>query len=292
MLKSMTAYARASLKKRVGRFSVEIQSVNRKYLEVQTSLPHELIRFDSNIKKKIGEHVERGQVSVKVFVEFEGEAPYSVKPNLPFLRQIKNAFHEICDELKIEGELKADKLLFQKGVLIYDEELPNEEEYLEAIYEILELALSQLAKMKEKEGSILSKDIEERLKLLQNSIEEIAVLASGVEEKLREKLIAKLNEVSPGFIENEERILKEVCLFADKADITEEITRFKSHIEQFFTILKASFSSGKTIEFLIQEMNREVNTIGSKSADLKVTKLVIEMKRELERIREQIQNVE
>ncbi|HRD56219.1 MAG TPA: YicC family protein [Parachlamydiaceae bacterium] len=288
----MTAYARSSLKKRVGRFSLEIQSVNRKFLEIHAVLPHELMRFDAFIKKKIGEHVGRGQINVRLFAEFEEEAPYVVKANLPLVRQIKDAFHAICDDLKISGELKADQLLFQKGVLKFEEEFPNEGDYLEAIEEVLTAALNQLTLMKEKEGSLLLKDIEERLQLLGKTIQKMELLSSDAEKKLHDRLIAKLNEVVPGFIENEERVLREVCLFAEKADITEEITRFKSHIEQFFALLKTANLVGKTLEFLIQEMNREVNTIGSKASDLNITKLVIEMKTELERIREQIQNVE
>lgn len=292
MLKSMTAYSRSSLKKRVGRFSLEIQSVNRKFLEIQTFLPQEFLRFDMLIKKKIHDTIGRGHINVRLFAEFEEETPFSLKVNLPLIHQIKNAFDVICNELKINGELKVDKLLFHKGILVQNEELPNEGEYLEAIEELLKITLNELIIMKDYEGSVLSKDIEARLKLLEKSIQEVQLLSSLVEKKLHERLISKINEVVPGFIQNEERVLREVCLFAEKVDITEEITRFKSHIQQFFTHLNEPTTSGKTLEFLIQEMNREVNTIGSKASDLNITKYVIEMKSELERIREQVQNVE
>lgn len=293
MLKSMTAYARASVKKTVGRFVVEIQSVNRKFLEVNTMLPQELFRFDGEIKNLISDVVSRGQVTVKLFAEYDDETPVSVKPNLPLVRQIKNAFDSMIKELDIQDHFTLDLLKDEKKVLLYTEEFKNEEEYLFAIKEVMKSALSTLLDMKIKEGNSLLEDIQGRVNKLQKSIEQIEVLSPECAPKLREKLIAKLNEVMPGFIENEERVLREVCLFAEKVDIAEEITRFKSHIQQFTDLLNSkSDTIGKTLEFLTQEMNREINTIGSKAAHIEITKQVIEVKAELERIKEQIQNVE
>lgn len=293
MLKSMTGYARASIKNKIGRFVVELQSVNRKFLEINTSLPQELIRFDGEVKKWVGQHIARGHINVKLFVDFDHESPISVKPNLPLVREIKNAFDMINKDLNLESSFDTSKLIEKNGVLLFTEEFPNEEEYRSSLKNVINSGLIDLNRMKTAEGVSLMEDIEKRLNNLKTSIDQIELLAPNAVLKQREKLIAKINEVVPGIIENEERILREICLYAEKVDIVEEITRFNSHIEQFFDLLKSDAGTiGKTLEFIIQEMNRETNTIGSKSPQIEVSKLVIEIKSELERIREQIQNVE
>lgn len=293
MLKSMTAYARASIKKEIGRFVVEIQSVNRKFLEITTHLPHELIRFDGEIKKWVGESVARGQIHFKLFVDFDRHTPVAVKPNIPLIRQIKDAWDKIAEDLGTESKFSLDLLKDEKGVLLYTEEFEDEEIYREAIKEAVDIALKELMVMKQVEGIALSHDIKLRIELLQKSIDQIELLAPNSTVKFREKLLSKLNEFLQGVVENEERILREVCLFAEKVDIAEEITRFNSHLKQFTDLLNSeSGTIGKTLEFLLQEINRETNTIGSKASNVEVSRLVIEIKSELERIREQIQNVE
>jgi uncharacterized protein (TIGR00255 family) len=293
MLKSMTAYARAQAKKPVGRFVVEIQSVNRKFLEINASIPQELLRFDGEIKKWIGELLHRGQINFRLFVDYTSITPVSVIPNLPLVQQLKKAWDKIANELGIDESFTLDLIKEEKGVLLYTEEFQDEEIFRQGIKEAVDQALSDLIKMKKTEGSHLLDDINKRLDSLKLSIEQIELFAPEATLKYREKLIGKLMEVSPGFIENEERILREICLFAEKIDIAEEVTRFKSHLKQFSDLLNSdSGTIGKTLEFLVQEINRETNTIGSKASHIEVSKLVIEIKSELERIREQIQNVE
>jgi len=293
MLKSMTAYARASLKKSIGQFVVEIQSVNRKFLEINSALPHELLRFDGEIKKWIGESISRGQINVRLFVDFAHSSPITVRPNLPLTRQIKLAWDKIAEDLNIPANFSLNLLKDEKGVLLFNEEFDDEEVYHVAIKETVDSALHELMKMKLTEGKELLKDIKSRHEKLANSIEQIELLAYDATAKYRERLINKINEVVPGFIENEERVLREVCLFAEKVDIAEEITRYKSHLKQFSDLLNSdSGTIGKTLEFLVQEINRETNTIGSKASNVEVSRLVIEIKTELERIREQIHNVE
>lgn len=293
MLKSMTAYARASTKKSIGHVVIEIQSVNRKFLEINNVLPQELLFLDCEIKKWIGEYVTRGQINLRLFVQYENASPITVKPNLPLVRQIKNAWDAVAEELKVSEPFKLELLLQEKGILLYTEEFSEKEAYIKAIHETLALALTDLMEMKAKEGENLRKDIAQRIDNIQRFVEQIEVFAPDATKKYREKLIEKINEVHPGFIENEERILREICLFAERVDIAEEVTRLKSHLKQFNDLLKGEVASvGKTLEFIVQEMNREANTIGSKASLVEVSKLVIEIKSEIERIREQIQNVE
>lgn len=293
MLKSMTAYGRSSAASKVGRFTVEIQSVNRKHLEVNTFLPKELLRFDTDIKKWIAQEVFRGQVNVRVTAHFEGAGPLMVTPNLPLARQLKACWDAIAKDLQIETDFKIELLRHQQDLFFYDDNLKDEEAYKEVLHDTLQVALKQLLEMKSREGSALHDDIAQRVVKLHHEIEAIALKAPEATKKYRQKLIERLEEVMGKNIEHEERILREVSIYAERVDIAEEITRFKSHLNQFDLLLKSDTESlGKTMEFVIQELNREINTISSKSSDLEVSQRVVEMKGELERIREQIQNVE
>lgn len=295
MLKSMTAYGRSCVIFPLGRFSVEIQSVNRKHLEINTSLPNEFLRFDADLKKWISEVVGRGQVNVKVRVFFEKESPLTVVPNVALATQIQKAWKELAASLKIAIEEKGllDVLSRTENILLYSEELQDEQEYKKALKGSVEQALMQLLEMKNKEGQVLYEDISARLHTLQLLIKHIAVKAPGATLKYREKLLERLKEVLGASIENEERVLREVCVYADKIDIVEELTRFNSHLQQARHLLDSKEQAiGKNLEFLLQELNREVNTIGSKSSDVDIARCVIEIKTELERIREQIQNIE
>lgn len=296
MLKSMTAYSRSISVGPLGRFVVELQSVNRKFLEVNTYLPKTLLRFDADIKKWIGQQVLRGQINVRLSATFDQVKAAVVKPNLPLAAQLKSSWDQIAKHLGISpAEFSLGLISSQEGLLEYEEELDCEGEVKEALCALFSRALEQLAEMKLREGAALQADISQRLESLKRAIDIIEAKAPESVKKYREKLQQKLQEALAGLAisDNDERLLKEVCLFADKVDVAEEITRFNSHLGQFRVLLDdARHGVGKTLEFLVQELNREVNTIGSKSADVEIARLVIDIKAELERIREQIQNVE
>lgn len=294
MLKSMTAYGRASRVTALGRFVVEVQSVNRKHLEIAVLLPKELTCFDADVRKMVGLRVFRGQVTVKISAYFDQSTPSVVMPNLPLARQLKAAWDAIAKDLKLAStEFTLEFLVHEQGVLLYGEELQDEELYRSALSEVLHEALEYFVGMREREGAILQQDISQRLANLRQWVDQIAGRSQGAVGKYRQKLLGRLEEVVPGILENEERILREICIFADRIDITEEITRFHSHLDKCDHLLRSEAKGvGKTLEFVLQEMGREVNTIGSKSADVEVSHLVVEMKNDLERIREQLQNIE
>lgn len=294
MLKSMTAFGRASLTLPLGRFIVELQSVNRKYLEINTSLPSELSCFDPFIKKIIASEVSRGQVNVKLTVIFAKSSPLVVAPNLPLARQEKAAWDLIAKDLGLKEEkgFSLQMLVDKPDILLYAQETADEAEYQNGISQVIAEALKAFVAMKLAEGAILQRDIEMRLATLKSAIEKIALKAPDAPAKQRQKLKERLEEVLPGCVENEERILREICLYADRLDITEEIIRFRSHLEQCHHFMESNAGIAKTLEFLLQELNREINTIGSKSADVEISHLVVGVKSELERIREQIQNIE
>lgn len=295
MLKSMTAYGRASIHSPIGRVVAEMQSVNRKFLEINVVLPKELIRFENDVKKILGAHIFRGQVLVKIFVYSDEKTPLFVSPNLALARQIKSAWDAIAQDLGVTAGqgFTLGMLAGDTGVLLYGEDLQDEELYRKAIQDALEEALKSFKEMRLHEGQALQEDIGKRLLNLHQKVNKINERAQGATDKYRQKLIERLEQVKPGITQDEERILREICIFADKIDVAEEITRFHSHLDQFDKYLKSdSEGIGKTLEFLLQELNREVNTMASKSMDVEISTLVVEIKTELERIREQIQNVE
>jgi uncharacterized protein (TIGR00255 family) len=295
MLKSMTAFGRSSLISSLGKFIVEIQCVNRKHLEINCVLPREFTRFEVDIRNWIAKKVGRGQVNVKISIIAEKESPVAICPNLPLIKQYKQAWDIIHKELEIQSEESGFMTMLSKevGIFLSEEKMEDEDEYRQTLKSVVDQALHEVLKMKLQEGSVLQKDISLRIVHLQQWIEQIFVKAPFATQRYRHKLVERLKEILENTTEMDERLLKEAAIYAEKIDITEEITRFKSHLEQFHNLIESEAESvGKTLDFLIQELHREINTVASKSSDLEVSRLVIDCKSELERIREQIQNIE
>lgn len=294
MLKSMTAYSRATFQSEIGDFVIELQSVNRKHLEIIVSLPKELSCFEIELKKWLTPHVSRGQISLKVSVSYENTSPVIVHPNLPLAKQLKQAWTAIAKQCGLKQEEFDISLLANvEGILLFEENTLEEDRYSQALRQALQLAIEKFTRMKIHEGLALQGDILERLKKIEQWIKLIELKAPSASLKYRNKLISRIEELLPGKAENDERILREVALFADKTDIAEEVTRFMCHMTYFEELIYSETSTvGKNLDFVIQELNREVNTIGSKASDLEISRYVIDIKSELERIREQIQNVE
>jgi len=292
----MTGYGRSHRENTFGRFTIEIQSINRKHFEIQTSLyPSALLRFESHMRKLVSGKLSRGQINLKVNINFNETSSQVVTPNFPLARQVKKAWELIAEDLNIPLDPKEllHSLTLTPDILQYGEELDNEEFLLSEILTVISEALDNLIEMREKEGEHLQQDIAARLVKLHEWMLQISERAKGATQKYYEKLKARLDELLSGSIENEDRILREIALYTEKIDITEEVIRFLSHVKQFKQLLANSEgASGKAIEFLLQELFRETNTIGSKSSDIEITRLVLDIKNELERIREQIQNVE
>lgn len=294
MLKSMTAYSRVAFHSEVGDFVVEIQSVNRKFLEINASLPKELAYFEIELKKWMLPFVSRGQVMIKVSVSYENSLPILVHPNFPLAKELKKACDELAQGLHFEGASFLSLILAQtEGVLLFEDNLQEEDRYRSTLKQALEQAVEKFVTMKLQEGAILQADILERVQKIRHIMTLIEQKVPNATKKYREKLIARLEEVLPGRMENDDRILREVAVYAEKIDIAEEVIRFFYHLTHFEDLIKSeTHSIGKTLEFVLQELNRESNTVGSKSADLEISRYVIDIKSELERIREQIQNVE
>lgn len=293
MLKSMTAYGRAEKRSNLGAVTAEIQSLNRKFLDLSVSLPKELSSLDVAVRKQISSVMKRGKVSLKLNIEYSQQTPVSVKANLPLTRQIKEAWESMEKELHIASEIDLKIVAQMPDVLRFTVKQDVAQDWEELVSEVVADALLQAEKMQRQEGETIYLDFTSRIALLKAMMEEVEALCPKVKERNREKLKETLSEVIDSEQELEERLLKEACIFAEKVDITEEVTRFFSHLDQFLSKMDgAKESVGKTLEFLLQEMQREVNTVGSKAQDMDIARLVVEMKTEIERIREQVQNVE
>lgn len=293
----MTAYGRGTSAFAYGRLTVEIQSVNRRFLDINISLPRLLNRFEEKIRKAVSSQVGRGMVNLSVEWRFGAKQPCSVIPNLSLARQLKEAWERLSVELGLEAKVDLSLLAQEKEILIYENELENEGLIWEALQGALLEALAQLGAMKKKEGNFLGSDLRQRVFLLQELIQGIEEHSTSNAERYRQKLSQRLEELFTGSSENEERVLREVAVYAERVDITEEIVRFKSHLVQFRELLEKPMgieieTRGRTLDFLIQELNREINTIGSKTLDALAAQKVVFVKGELEKMREQIQNVE
>lgn len=293
MLKSMTAYGRIEKRSSLGAVTAEIQSLNRKFLDLSVSLPKELSPLDVSVRKKTSSIMRRGKVNVKIGVEYTDETPVSVKANLPLARQIKDAWENMEKELLIASEIDLKIVAQMPDVMQFTVKQNIAEEWEELVLEAVGEVLNQVQEMQKREGEAIAADFTDRIEKLRAMMEQVNTLTPQVKDRNREKLRLTLSQIIENGDELEERLLKEACIFAEKIDIAEEVTRFFSHLSQFqIKMDNAQEPVGKTLEFLLQEMQREVNTVGSKAQDLEISRLVVEMKTEIERIREQVQNVE
>lgn len=290
----MTGYARVSFPSERGPFVLEIHSVNRKGLDFSFSFPSEFLRFDPDLRKWLSSSLERGQLSVRLFPQVRGNVSSSLY--LAELKKGKQKWEEICHSLGWDPSVVTLPFLVSQASCSIEFASEGEESAFRSLLRSqVERALKELILMKEKEGEILARDIEERL----HSIEKLLIVAEGQREvpllAYGKKIKERLQEVcgSALDVQMEERVAREVALLSEKMDVTEEIVRLRAHITQMRELLKSSQRSvGRTLEFLSQEMNREINTLGSKSQESALSSCVIKMKSELDRIREQVQNIE
>ncbi len=291
MIASMTGFGRALLDASFGRIVVEIQSVNRKYLEMLISLPKEYSRFEQDLRKWIGEKISRGQLSVRVYVARSLKNPNASLPSFEQLRELKEGWDDLACRLGYDKMAVDLPFLTQQLAAMPPAELSKDED-IEPLKRCALEALGSLLAMKRTEGKALSRDIEQRLQTMEHAVLQIEQTVPETVLRMKKKLQERIAEAAPALLDNDERMLREIALLAEKVDISEEITRFRSHVVQFHELLKTKAAVGRKMDFLVQEIGREINTMGSKSLEAKIARLVVDMKSELEKIREQIQNIE
>lgn len=291
MIKSMTAYGRAIHSSSLGRWVVEIHSVNKKSLDFHVHMSRDFLQFDLEIRKWLSSVIQRGHVTVKVNLAL-GEA-CSVEHQMRHLYSLKREMEKAALELKFPAEQITFPFLYEQVKLSSLDWAEDEALILEELRQVVNEALVRFLKMKETEGAELKLAFQKHVEVMQKNLSQLEEKTVGIEERYRKKILDKLGLFKEVLDEDRERVLREVFLYAEKIDIEEEITRLKSHMGQFLALLESSERSvGRTMDFLIQEMGREINTISSKSDDLDLSLFALKMKNELEKIREQAQNVE
>ncbi len=290
----MTGYGRGERSQDGFKITVELSSVNRRQTEISLTLPREMEMLEPQVRDLINHHVARGRIIVRVSVH-AGESVMSARMhlNIPLARAYARELNRLAKELKLAGPVTLDHLARAPGVFQTDEQIAEGEDFWPAVEWALKKALGAMLKMREREGSHLAKDLALRVDIMRRAAAVIRKEAPGVADRYRTQLIERIKsaalEPPPAA---DERLLKEVVYFADRSDISEELTRLESHFQQFDDCRKSKEPVGRMLDFLAQEMNREINTIGSKANDSAISREVVTLKAELEKFREQAQNVE
>ena len=272
---------------------VEIRSVNNRFIDINTRLPKSLAPLELPLKKIVKAKCARGSFDITIMIEKNGdtETNLEVTPNLPLATEYLNAFKKIQDGLRLKGAIDINTVLSQRDV-VKTELKKVEDSCEEIVMQTVDKALTHLIKMREEEGKNLEKDILNQINSIKTLGKSISTKQSITVQQFQNKLNEKIQSLTSGLEIDPDRIAQESALLADRCDITEELVRLESHIEQFNLLVASHEPQGRKLEFLTQEINREVNTTGSKTIDLEVSKAVIEMKSCLEKIREQLANIE
>lgn len=290
----MTGYGRAEATLNGQKFTVEIKSLNHRFLEVSMRLPASLSALEMEIKKKIGEPLHRGKIDVTIRRDVQGGAEngHYLALNMPLAENYFKLLMQLKQSLNLQDDIRLEMIAGQKDVFLPVEPPQDNSVLWQELEKVLEAALAGMMDMRQREGETLSRDLSARLDLMAQLLGGIEAKAPHVVLEYQRRLTDRIRELTSGLEVDECRLNQEVAIFAEKSDITEEIVRFRSHLGQFLEMLDSEEAIGRKVDFLIQEMNREVNTIGSKSSDASISKQVIEIKSELAKLREQVQNLE
>lgn len=294
MIRSMTGYGRAEAVVEGRPLVVEIKSLNHRNLEVIARVPPLLSFLEVDIKKRISRRVSRGRVEIGIRVDSEGDVTggEQLKINLPLIRNYCSLLNQVGEELGLTERVTLDMIAkFRNGIYIADAQIDSEKAWATTA-EALDNATDALIAMKEREGELLYEDFVERLRVIGKEITILESMAPQVAEEYQKRLSERIVELTAGLEIDEARLTQECAIMAAKSDINEELVRLRSHMNQFKEMLDESESTGRKLDFLLQEMHREINTIGSKSSDLEISRTVIEIKNELAKLREQAQNIE
>jgi len=272
---------------------VEIRSVNNRFIDINTRLPKSLAPLELPLKKMVKSKCARGSFDISIAIEKNGdsEANLEVAPNLPLATEYLNAFKNIQEGLGLKGEIDINTILSQRDV-VKPELKKVEDSSEEIVLQTVDKTLTDLVKMREEEGKNLEKDILNQISSIKALGKLISTKQSITVQEFQDKLKEKIQSLTTGIEIDPARIAQESALLADRCDVTEELVRLESHLDQFNKLVASHEPQGRKLEFLTQEINREVNTMGSKTIDLEVSKAVIEMKSCLEKIREQLANIE
>lgn len=291
MIKSMTGYGVGRVKEEDGECLVEIKSLNNKYCDVNIKNNFQSLEIEQKIEKLVKDGISRGKINILVKVENSGLTEEKIILNEDVADSCYKNLKALKEKYELKDEIGIDSMLKFKDIFKMVKEEESAKIWL-LVEKALNIALDSLLKMRAREGKVLIADIRKRVKKIQKLIDKIEKYSKSSPLDYKDKFLSKIKKLTDGLNVDEGRIELEAAIFAEKTDITEEITRLKSHLIQFDDLLNSEESVGRKMDFLTQEINREVNTIGSKTNDIKVTSLVVLVKSELEKIREQARNIE
>ncbi len=293
MIFSMTGYGRGEVETQIHKLVIEIKSVNHRYSEVLVKMPKKLNMFEDRIKNKVKNNISRGRL--EIFINFEEQVgeDYEISPNFAVIDQYVGTLKLMKERYGLKDEIRLDMIARYPDALSITYKEADEETIWNLLSDALDKAVGALMAMRKKEGDQLAEDVLGRVANIQDILSKIERQTPQLVEAYELRLTERIKELLTDVAEiDENKIAHEVAIFADKTNIAEELVRLKSHFIQIQDIFKTGGAIGRKLDFLIQEMNREINTIGSKSPDLNIANAVIEVKSEIEKIREQIQNIE
>jgi len=289
----MTGYARVEKTNKGFMVIFEIRSYNSRHLDIVLRVPHGYHLLEDKIRSLIAKRVTRGHIEAKVQIKNDFDEGYDYEINMPKAKAYHDALRRLKNDFNLDPEISVDLLAREDGVIMTTERNRNIEADLPAIEDCINNAIDDLDAMRRKEGDFIAKDFHGRLNFIEQSIEKIEKESDNLLSYYQERLKERISVLTKGVAEIEPvRIAQEAAFLADKSDISEEILRAKSHIKQFRDTIDSDESAGRKLNFLLQEFNREFNTMGSKVQSANISHMIVEVKSELEKIREQLQNVE
>ncbi len=291
MVWSMTGFGSGSARDEQCSYNVEIRSVNHRYCDVRTHLPSELSTLQGHFDSRVRKRAQRGRVDVTISMSYLPTVSVMPRIDLARARGYQKAYQELSDALEMKAELTLETIASSPGVLRSPEFTKEAEALLEVLSPAVDQAMEGLMRMRKQEGESIQKEIEAHLKKIIVWVEEVAKLVPVAVQEKKGRLEKRLQELLEDNAIEPMRLAQEVAVIVDRTDITEELERLGSHLNQFHTMLSSDDLVGRKLDFLLQEMNREVNTIGSKSGNTGIAHRVVELKSELERVREQVQNI-
>jgi len=294
MIRSMTGYSRTESVLESGKLIVEIKALNHRYLDIFVHLPNKFFFLEGKIKKKTGERLFRGKIDVSVQI-VEGlnlEDKGKLQLNLPLIHNYYSLLTQMRKEFDLKDEVSLNMIAGLRDAIVPAEIEVDMEAVWKETEKTLDASIDALIEMREKEGDAIYRDFLSRLDIIRDCLNSVKSRVPQVISEYKKRLSDRLKELLKEIELDEQRLCQEVAIMTEKSDITEEIVRFESHIGQFYEMLEGSGAVGRKMDFLLQEMNREVNTIGSKSSDVEISRKVIEIKDELSKLREQASNVE
>lgn len=292
MIKSMTGFGRSKYENDSREYLVEIKSVNNRFNDVNIKIPRAIGFLEEKVKKVITNSVSRGKIDVFISFTNNSEKGKSIKINTELAKLYVQEIKKLAQDANIIDNVSVMEVTKLPEVFTIKLEEDDEELLWKELEICLKDAINNFIQMRTNEGEKIKKDLVERIEIIKAKIEKISVVSTGLVDEYIVKLEKRIKDILKTNVVDEARLAQEVVIYSDKCSVEEEITRLKSHISQFLGLLDSNIAIGKKIDFLIQEMNRETNTIGSKANNLEITNLVVDIKTEIENIREQIQNIE